>query len=78
VLVGERWRRLFTTFRKNLIATPDIYDALTIVATPQKAAALLRSSFGLTSDANAGPPQSLTARAARSEPRHRNAKRHSA
>jgi predicted Rossmann-fold nucleotide-binding protein len=67
ILVGERWRRLFTCFRKNLIAAPDIYDALTIVPTPEKGIAVLRSAFNIKREADAAPPQSLTARAARAE-----------
>jgi uncharacterized protein (TIGR00730 family) len=65
VLVGERWRRLFTCFRKDLIAPREIYAALTIAPTPEKAIAVLRSAFAIDSEAKVAPPRSLTARAAR-------------
>jgi uncharacterized protein (TIGR00730 family) len=47
VLVGARWRRLFTAFRANLIADSDIYEALRIVAKPEAAVELMRAHFGL-------------------------------
>jgi predicted Rossmann-fold nucleotide-binding protein len=48
VLVGRRWHRLFKTFKANLIATPDIYDAVQIVDSPSKAIELIREHFKLS------------------------------
>ncbi|MGH7840576.1 MAG: LOG family protein [Candidatus Binataceae bacterium] len=45
ILVGERWRRLLQVFRANLIAPAKIYDALTVVATPEAAMKVLAAHF---------------------------------
>ena len=47
VLVGRRWRALFKCFAEQLIATPGIYDPMTLVDTPELAAQFLRDSFRL-------------------------------
>jgi predicted Rossmann-fold nucleotide-binding protein len=47
VLVGPRWRALFKCFADQLIATPGIFDPLTLVDTPEEAANFLRDSFAL-------------------------------
>lgn len=47
VLVGARWRRLFTVFRANLIADSNIYAALKIVSKPEDAIEVMRAHFGL-------------------------------
>jgi uncharacterized protein (TIGR00730 family) len=46
VLVGARWRRLFTAFRANLIADSNIYESLRIVVRPESAVELMRAHFG--------------------------------
>jgi uncharacterized protein (TIGR00725 family) len=46
ILVGERWQRLFKSFRTNLIPTPGIFAPVTVVATPAKAVKLLTAHFG--------------------------------
>jgi len=65
ILVGERWHRLFASLRRNLIATPDIYDALAIVPSPRQAVDLLRKTFGIKSTSPVKLSKSLTARIAR-------------
>ena len=47
VLVGPRWRALFKCFAAQLIPTPDIFEPMTLVDTPEQAAEFLRESFGL-------------------------------
>jgi predicted Rossmann-fold nucleotide-binding protein len=55
VLVGARWRALYDSFVANLVQTPNLYDVLTLAATPADAAEFLRGYFGLERGAGAKP-----------------------
>jgi len=55
VLVGARWRALYDSFVANLVPTPNLYDILTLAATPADAAGVLRAYFGLKRDTGAKP-----------------------
>jgi uncharacterized protein (TIGR00730 family) len=41
ILVGERWQKLFVSFRQNLIRTPRLFDQMKLVATPEAALKLM-------------------------------------
>lgn len=45
VLVGERWRRMFKSFRAELIRTPNIFDPMTLVNTPEEALKIVAAHF---------------------------------
>ncbi len=47
ILVGERWRKLFVSFRQNLIRTPRIFEQMKLVATPEAALRILLKQFAL-------------------------------
>jgi len=55
VLVGSRWRALYDSFVGNLVQTPNLYDVLTLAATPGDAAKFLCAYFGLERGAGAAP-----------------------
>ncbi len=50
ILVGERWRRSFKTFRANLIGPRGMYDPIKIVATPEQARKRLLTHFPQVAD----------------------------
>ncbi len=41
ILVGDRWQKLFVSFRRNLIRTPRIFDQMKLVPTPEAALKLM-------------------------------------
>jgi uncharacterized protein (TIGR00730 family) len=55
VLVGERWRRLFQSFRAHLIRTPNIFDPMTLVATPKEALKVMSAHFASRGAGVTGP-----------------------
>ncbi len=63
ILVGERWKRTFKSFRGNLIGARAMYRPIVIVATPEQALPRLLTHFPsgrLTKDFNARAPHSFS------------------
>jgi uncharacterized protein (TIGR00730 family) len=55
VLVGTRWRALYDSFIGNLVPTPNLYDVLTLAATPAEAVEFLCAHFAIERGASATP-----------------------